>query len=232
MYCNYRDIRTLRVDDFTPLFYAISRISPHLGAVTSFLNAAHDIYDFMIHICKSDVRGRSIILKTTFGKFFSNSVIGLANMTPIICVAAILLINPVVLPLITIHPISMDFIKFATLVKKGMKEVREKKLKYLIQPTKNNLDDLLVAKNYLYQIKQELVISAGLIIGAILSVVGVFFPPLLLVGIILSISIAVAGFVDKRYQCSSRMHQFFFGKEEFIPYAPSIIPVKMHASMR
>jgi len=223
--CKYQEIKSLRVDDFTPLFYAISRLSPHVGAATSFLNAAHDLYDFTFHILKHDVRGRSIILKAAFGKFWSNSLIGLANMTPIICIAAFLLINPIVLPIIALHPISVDFIKFTTLVKNGIREVREKKLKYLSQPTKKNLEDLLLATDYLYQVKQELAISTGLIIGGLLSIAGIFFPPLLMAGIIFSISIAVVGFIDKRYQYSRKMYQFFFGKEEYIPYAPSIIPM-------
>jgi hypothetical protein len=229
---NYQDIKSLRSHDFTPIFYAISRLSPHVGAATSFLNALHDMYDFVAHVFKNNVRERPVILKASFGKFCSNSIIGLANMTPIICVAAFLLTNPLFLPILALHPISMDFIKYSKLVKSGIQEVNEKKMRYLTQPTEAHREDLKDATNHLYLMKQELAISTGLIIGAAISIAGIFFPPLLMTTLIFSISIAAVGFIDKRYQYSRKIYQFFCGKEEYIPYAPSIVPITSPAVLR
>lgn len=212
-----KDVKSFCPQDFTPLFYAISRLSPHVGAATSFLNATHDLFDLVITVFKNDVRERPKILKAALGRFCSNSLIGIANMTPIICIAAFMLTNPLILPIVAIHPVCTDFIKFYHLVNAGIKEVREKKILYLAHPTKKNREDFIEAEDYLYSVKQQLAISACLVIGAVISAAGVFFPPLLLVGIIFSVSVALLGFIDKRYQCTRKIHAFFFGNDTYIP---------------
>lgn len=213
-----QDVRSFHLNDLTPLFYAIARSTPSIGAITSFSNAAFDLYDLLSHLLKHDVKERPVIAKAAFSRFLSNMLLGFGNLAPFIPIAAIMTINPLIIPIIALHPVSINLKKNFHMVHVARQDVIEKKIIFMAHPTKQNLETLQNAKETLYAAKQELVISTGLVIGTAMAVVGVFFPPVLLLGIIFSVAVSVLGLLDKHYQFTKKIHRAIYGEDEDVVF--------------
>lgn len=206
-------VNRYKLDDISHFLNSLAHF-PYINGVTSLLSAVYDLTDILIHLCKSQVVLRKIVLKTALSRFLGNALIGIAKLTPLITVAAFIVTCPWLIPLIALVPVIANLIKYTKLSKEWKNIVTQNTLLFNNNPTEETLKNLKDAREALYHTAQERFICFGLILGALLSVVGVFFPPLLIPGIVLSISSALLGFIDKRYQYSKKISHYIFGNFE------------------
>lgn len=226
---NLKTVRRPTLEDLSQLLVALSRF-PYFGAIMSLFSALYDLYDFIISLFKKKIIQRKAVASAALSRFLGHSLIGLGGLVPIVTVAAFMILNPCIIPLVALLPAISDLYKYCKIVNTAKKIVAANYIQFKNNPTKENLAKLKESREMLYRAKQEQAISTGLVIGTALSAAGLIFPPLLMAGVAISLASAVFGFLDKRYRFSERISQFIFGnpeigEEDMIDNTASIIPL-------
>lgn len=225
-----KTIKRPKLDDITQLLSALARI-PYVGAFMSLLNALMDIYDIGINLFKKNIVERKAVVSSAFYRFCGHALIGLGGLVPLVTIAAFMIFHPCIIPIIALGPVIADLYKFCKVTNALQKIVKENEIQFKANPTEETLKELRDTRELLYEAKRERAISACLVIGTTLSAFGLVFPPLLMAGLAISVTCAVAGFLDKRYRISERISHFIYGdnnieEEALLKAGPSVVPVQ------
>lgn len=225
-------------EDFYRIIDALTRF-PYFGAIMSLLSAAYDLYDLITSLFKRNIIQRAAVVKAAFSRFVAHTLTGLAGLNPFVTIAAFMFLHPCLLPLVALAPVLAELYKYCKIVNATKKEVEQKSILFKDKPSFETLKNLKESREILYQAKQERAISGALVISATLSLFGIIFPPLLLAGLVISVSVAIVGFLDKRYHFSQRASHYIFGnpdngEDEIVDNNFSIItlqPISMNKAL-
>lgn len=226
----FKTVRRYSLDDLSELSNAIARF-PYFGGFLSLLSALYDLYDVVASLFNKKTIEKKIVVCTAFSRFCGHALIGLGGLVPLVTIAAFMIFHPCIIPLVALYIASTELYKFCKIVKAAKEVVKTNEQQFRNNPTLESLTELRESRELLYQAKQERIINIGLLIGAILGVAGLLFPPLLTIGIAFSLGFAVIGLIDKKYRLSEKISYFIFGnpeiKEELLlDQTPSIISMQ------
>jgi hypothetical protein len=225
-----KSLKRPNLEDCYRIIDALTRF-PYFGAIMSLVSAFYDLYDLASSLFKKNVIQRAAVVKAALSRFLAHTITGLAGLNPFVTIAAFMFLHPCLLPLVALLPVIAELYKYCKIVNATKKEVERKSLIFKQNPTADTLKDLKESREILYQAKQERAISGALVVSATLSLFGIIFPPLLLAGLVISVSVAMLGFLDKRYRFSERISHYIFGnpdngEEEIIENNYSIVPLQ------
>jgi hypothetical protein len=200
--------RYIHLQDLKNLLFSISRFA-YFGAIASLLNFFLDVHEIYlcfqnIHIYKNDIK-----IKTAIIRGATNLFLGLTGFFPLFILFAWALINPLIIPIFSLSIVGANLFQAYRTFK-----ITQYELSIDITVLKNNADTnssaiLTDTKMKLYTTQKNLLINGILTLGSAISAFGVFFPPLLVIGMGLAVTASVLGILDNQLDFGIKIIKFF-----------------------
>jgi hypothetical protein len=199
-------------EDTKNLLFALSKF-PYVGGIASLLNSLLDLYDVYEGLLRFNTYKSSIKIKTGSFRFLGNFILGLAGFFPLITIASCLLINPFIIPFISLSIVGANLFKSFITIKTLQYELKIDRLVFLTEPNENSYRVLKNTKNQLYIAQRDCIINSILTFSAAVSVLGIIFPPFFMVGMCIGIIGGMLGVLDKKYFFCKKIITIFSKKE-------------------
>jgi hypothetical protein len=126
------------------------------------------------------------------------------------------LANPVIAPIISLGIVVANLFKAYRTYKITKYELSIDRAVLKNNRDENSLSTFKETQKKLYTAQKEVVINSILTIASVISVFGVFFPPLLIVGMGLAVTGSVLGILDNKFQFGIKILKFLRKPEDTI----------------
>jgi hypothetical protein len=151
----------------------------------------------------------SIKIKTGSFRFVCNFLLGLAGFFPLLAVASCLLINPFIIPLISLSIVLANLFKSFITIRTIKYELTIDRCVASTEQSENSYNVLKNKKENLYIAQRDFIINSILTFGAAVSILGAIFPPIFIVGMGIGIIGGILGVLDKKFYFCKKIVKIF-----------------------
>jgi hypothetical protein len=210
----YTDIKKyFNIQDIQNLLLSLSNF-PYFGALASLLNSFFDVCEIYKGFTHYNIYKNQIKIKTGAFRFTCNLLLGLAGLFPLLAIASCLLVNPFILPLISFSLVVSNFYKACVITKITKYELSIDKRVVETSLNENSIQIFSVTEKNLYISQRECIANSVLMVGAAVSLLGVIFPPFLLVGLGIGMAGGLLSVLDKKLFFCKKIVRMFDKKED------------------